>query len=145
MAQASIPTTKSFIEIMINRVPQIEVLKRAALCITHAGINTALESLAEGVPMVAIPIGFDQPGIAARIAYHGVGEFIEVEELSPERLSELIQKVLKNPGYRDKARYFQKVIAETHGLDIAADVIEQAFNKNRSSDKAEKHARLLRA
>jgi UDP-glucoronosyl and UDP-glucosyl transferase len=66
---------------MINRVPQIEVLKRAALCITHAGINTALESLAEGVPMVAIPIGFDQPGIAARIAYHGVGEFIEVEDL----------------------------------------------------------------
>src|SRR5246127_5450474 len=121
MAQASIPTTKSFIEIMINRVPQIEVLKRAALCITHAGINTALESLAEGVPMVAIPIGFDQPGIAARIAYHGVGEFIEVEDLRQENLSELIQKVLKNPGYRDKARYFQKVIAETHGLDIAAD------------------------
>jgi len=130
---------------MINRVPQIEVLKRAALCITHAGINTALESLAEGVPMVAIPIGFDQPGIAARIAYHGVGEFIEVEELTQENLSELIQKVLKNPGYRDKARYFQKVTAETHGLDIAADVIEQAFNKNRSADKTEKHARLLRA
>ena len=95
--------------------------------------------------MVAIPIGFDQPGIAARIAYHGVGEFIEVEELTQENLSELIQKVLKNPRYRDKARYFQKVIAETHGLDIAADVIEQAFNKNRSADKTEKHARLLRA
>jgi zeaxanthin glucosyltransferase len=104
--------------IVLNRAPQIEVLKRAALCITHAGVNTTLESLAEGVPMVAIPIGFDQPGIAARIAYHGVGEFIEVEELTQEHLSELIQKVLKNPGYRDKARYFQKVIAETHGLDV---------------------------
>ena len=95
--------------------------------------------------MVAIPIGFDQPGIAARIAYHGVGEFIEVGELTQEHLSELIQKVLKNPGYRDKARYFQKVIAETRGLDIAADVIEQAFSENRSADKIEKHARLPRA
>ncbi len=94
--------------------------------------------------MVAIPIGFDQPGIAARIVYHGVGEFIEVEELTQERLSNLIQKVLKNHGYRDKARYFQKVIAETRGLDIAADVIEQAFIKNRSADKTEKHARLPR-
>jgi zeaxanthin glucosyltransferase len=119
--------------IVLNRVPQLEVLKRAALCITHAGVNTTFESLSAGVPMVAIPIGFDQPGLAARIAYHGVGEFIEVEELTQERLSELIQKVLKNHGYRDKARYFQKVIAETRGLDIAADVIEQAFNKNRSS------------
>ena len=29
----------------------------------------------EGVPMVAIPIAYDQPGVAARVAYHGVGEF----------------------------------------------------------------------
>jgi zeaxanthin glucosyltransferase len=89
-----------------------------------------------------IPIGFDQPGIAARIAYHGVGEFIEVEQLTRERLSELIQKVLKNRGYRDKARYFQKVIVETRGLDLAADVIEQAFSKNRSADKTDRHASL---
>jgi hypothetical protein len=38
-----------------------------------------------------------------------------------------VQKVLKHPSYRDKARYFQNVIAETHGLDLAADVIERAF------------------
>ena len=36
--------------------PQLELLGRAALTITHAGLNTALESLAQGVPMVAIPI-----------------------------------------------------------------------------------------
>ena len=32
--------------------------------------------------MVAIPIGYDQPGVAARIAHHGVGEFMEVEDLT---------------------------------------------------------------
>jgi zeaxanthin glucosyltransferase len=68
--------------IVVSKAPQIELLKRAALCITHAGINTALESLAQGVPMVAIPIGFDQPGVAARIAYHGAGEFVEVGDLT---------------------------------------------------------------
>ena len=41
--------------IVVRRAPQIELLKRAALCITHAGLNTTLESLGQGVPMVAIP------------------------------------------------------------------------------------------
>jgi zeaxanthin glucosyltransferase len=113
--------------IIVSTAPQIELLKRAALCVTHAGLNTALEALAQGVPMVAIPIGFDQPGVAARIAYHGAGEFVEVDNLTVERLSELIQKVRKNPNYRERARYFQKVIAQTQGLDLAADVIERAF------------------
>jgi zeaxanthin glucosyltransferase len=41
--------------IVVSKAPQIELLKRAELCIAHAGINTTLESLALGVPMVAIP------------------------------------------------------------------------------------------
>jgi hypothetical protein len=32
--------------IVVSKAPQIELLKRAELCITHAGINTTLESLA---------------------------------------------------------------------------------------------------
>lgn len=116
--------------IIVSTAPQIELLKRASLCITHAGLNTALEALAQGVPIVAIPIGFDQPGVAARVAYHKVGEFVEIGDLTAERLAQLIQKVGQNPSYRDKARYFQKVIARTQGLDLAADVIEQAVQRN---------------
>jgi zeaxanthin glucosyltransferase len=116
--------------IVVRIAPQIELLKRAALCITHAGLNTTLEALAQGVPMVAIPIGYDQPGVAARIAYHGVGEFVEIGNLTTRRLSEFIVKVTANPNYRDKARWFQKVLAETRGLDIAADVIERVFGEN---------------
>ena len=115
--------------VVVSIAPQIELLKRAALCITHAGLNTALEALAQGVPMVAIPIGFDQPGVAARIAYHGVGEFVEVGNLTARCLAELIGKVTANPSYRDKARWFQKVIAKAHGLEIAADIIERVFGQ----------------
>ena len=57
--------------IVVRSAPQIELLKRTALCLTHAGLNTVLESLAHGVPMVAIPIAYTQPGTAARIAHHG--------------------------------------------------------------------------
>jgi len=113
--------------IVVRRAPQIELLKRAALCITHAGLNTALESLAEGVPMVAIPIGYDQPGVAARIAHHGVGEFVDIEDLTVERVRGLIEQVMNSSEYREKARWFQKAIAQTRGLDLAAEAMERAF------------------
>src|ERR1700757_5259638 len=122
--------------IVVRSAPQIEVLKRAALCITHAGLNTTLESLARGVPMVAIPIGYDQPGTAARIAHHGTGEFIEVDELTTDRLRVLIVKVLQDPSYRERADYFRKVISKTRGLDVAADIIEQAFENYDTDDLA---------
>ena len=113
--------------LVVSSAPQIELLKRATLCITHAGLNTTLEALAHGVPMVAIPIGYDQPGVAARIAYHGVGEVLQLQELTVARLSELIQRVRSNQSYHDRARYLQKVIAQTRGLDLAAEEIERAF------------------
>jgi zeaxanthin glucosyltransferase len=113
--------------LVVSSAPQIELLKRATVCITHAGLNTTLEALAQGVPMVAIPIGYDQPGVAARIAYHGVGEVLELQDLTVARLSELIQRVRSNQSYHDRARYLQKVIAQTRGLDLAAEVIERAF------------------
>ena len=117
--------------IVVSSAPQVELLKRAELCITHAGINTTLESLALGVPMVAIPVGFDQPGIAARIVYHGVGKSVPVASVNKEDLFGAIQEVLGNPSYRDTACRFQRTIARTHGLDRAADVLERAFSIGR--------------
>ena len=131
--------------IIVQTAPQLDLLKRAALCITHAGLNTVLESLGQGVPMVAIPIGYDQPGVAARIAYHGAGEFVEVEDLTVDRLHGLIQKVLDEPAYRTKAHYFRKVITQSRGLDIAADVLERAFEENQAADPSRKQAETLQA
>jgi zeaxanthin glucosyltransferase len=44
---------------------------------------------------------------------------------------QLIQTVLQNPNYRDRVRHFQKILAQTPGLDVAADIIEQAFQNTR--------------
>nr|WP_257031001.1 nucleotide disphospho-sugar-binding domain-containing protein [Edaphobacter lichenicola] len=113
--------------IIVRTAPQLQLLKRAALCITHAGLNTTLEALAQGVPMVAVPIGYDQPGVAARIEYHRVGRSLEIAALTGENMLEAIREVLKNWSYRARARYFQKVIKRTRGLEVAADRIEEAF------------------
>jgi zeaxanthin glucosyltransferase len=129
--------------IVVPSAPQLELLKRASLCITHAGLNTTLESLAQGVPMVAIPIAYEQPGIAARIAHHGAGELVELPDLTVERLSELIQRVRTNPAYLEKARYFQRGIAHTRGLDLAADLIERALGAGYASVRSSRQEETL--
>ncbi len=113
--------------ILVPSAPQVELLKRVALCITHAGLNTTLESLAAGVPLVAIPIGYDQPGIAVRIAYHGVGEFVEADNLSADSLLHQLETVLNTPSYRQKANAFRETLEKTDGKKIAADLIEEAL------------------
>jgi zeaxanthin glucosyltransferase len=128
--------------IVVKSAPQIELLQRAALCITHAGLNTALEALAQGVPMVAVPIAYDQPGVAARIAHHRVGEFLDLKNLTAERLLEAIETVLQNPDFSERARHFKEVIAKTRGLDVAADAIEQALQKNNPEHRITEGAEL---
>ena len=114
--------------IVVKHSPQMELLKRSALCITHAGLNTALESLTQGVPMVAIPVSIDQPGVAARIAYTKTGAYVPLRELSTSRLSALIDDVLGNSEYRQNANKMREAIVRTNGLEKAADLLEQAFN-----------------
>ncbi len=114
--------------ILVQRAPQLELLKRASVCITHAGLNTVLESLTQGVPQVTIPVTVDQPGVAARIAEKKTGRFVPLKELNVSRLSLLLDHVLNDPVYRDNARYVQEAIAETDGLSKAADLLERAFD-----------------
>jgi zeaxanthin glucosyltransferase len=117
--------------IIVNQTPQLEVLKRTSVCITHAGLNTVLESLAQGVPQVGIPITFDQPGVATRIAAKKTGVTMPFENLTSDHLSTLLGEVLSNPVYRENARKFQDVIAKTDGLSTAADIVERSFGINK--------------
>jgi zeaxanthin glucosyltransferase len=125
----SLPTNT----ILVEHAPQLELLKRASVCITHAGLNTVLESLAQGVPQVAIPVTVDQPGVAARIAEKKTGLFVPLKKLTESHLSLLLDQVLNESTYRDNARYFQKVIAETNGLAVATDLIEESLGVTRKA------------
>jgi MGT family glycosyltransferase len=113
--------------IVVRYAPQLEILKRAAVVITHAGLNTTLESLAEGVPLVALPLGNDQPGVAARVAARGAGLVIPQKKLTGAKLHTAVQAVLMDPRYRRAAEMLKKAIAESDGLNRAADIIEQAL------------------
>jgi zeaxanthin glucosyltransferase len=113
--------------IIVKRAPQLELLKQTSVCITHAGLNTVLESLAQGVPQLAIPITYDQPGVAARIAQKQTGVVTSLDKLTADHLSTLLNEVLSNATYRDNALKLQKAIAEANGLSVAADLIEESL------------------
>ena len=109
----------------------MELLKQATVCITHAGLNTVLESLAQDVPQLAIPITYDQPGVAARIAHKKTGVVTSFDKSTADRLASLLNEVLTNPTYRENARKLQKAIAETNGLSFAADLIEESLGRGK--------------
>ncbi len=113
--------------LVVNYAPQLELVKRATLVITHAGLNTVLESLSEGVPMVCIPLGNDQPGVAARVKARGAGVVVPSRRVNAKRLRSAVRAVLENDSYRLAARKIQSAIAEVDGLDRAADIIEDVL------------------
>ncbi|MBD1925310.1 glycosyltransferase [Trichocoleus sp. FACHB-90] len=114
--------------LVVEYAPQLELLQKAALTITHAGMNTTLESLSNGVPMVAIPIANDQPGVAARIAWTGCGEVVQLSRLSVPKLRAAIQGVMTQDSYKQNATRLQAAIHRAGGVRRAADIIEQAIS-----------------
>jgi zeaxanthin glucosyltransferase len=115
--------------IVVDYAPQLELLQRAQLTITHAGMNTTLESLTQGVPMVAIPITNDQPGVAARIAWSGTGEVVPVARLNPKRLRRAIERVLYQPSYKANAVKIQQAIQRSGRTALASEIIERETSK----------------
>jgi MGT family glycosyltransferase len=113
--------------LVVRYAPQLEIVKRAAAVITHGGLNTTLESLAEGVPLVCIPLGNDQPGVAARVAARGAGVVVSRRKLNAQRLRSAVRAVLEDEKYRCAAREVQAAILRVDGLQRAADIIEDAL------------------
>ncbi len=107
--------------------PQEAVLRQCAAAVLHGGFNTVLDALAAGVPIVALPIGFEQPGTAARIAWLGAGEVVSYRSVSVRRLAAHVRQVLSEPSYRRVAVRLAAEMQTVGGAAAAAARIDQAF------------------
>lgn len=111
--------------LIVPFAPQKELMRNAKLCITHAGLNTVMDALENGVPMVSIPISFDQPGTGSRIEYHQIGKVVNPNHISTDTyLKDAIHEVLKNPIYRQNAMEMKAKFEELDGMATAIDIIE---------------------
>jgi zeaxanthin glucosyltransferase len=113
--------------VVVGYAPQLDLIRRSTLTISHGGLNTALESLAQGVPMVVLPVAYDQSGVGARVEWSGVGRSIPVGRLTVDRLRDAVRTVLGNPAYRERAGRLWSSIEAADGLNRAADLIGAAF------------------
>jgi UDP:flavonoid glycosyltransferase YjiC (YdhE family) len=109
-------------------VPHAEVLKRACLLVSHAGHGVVLKSLYYGVPMVLVPWGRDQPGVAARAKALGVAEVVPREALSERRLSDAMAAVMGTPRYRLVAQRHSHRLQSQDPVGVACQAIEALLN-----------------
>jgi zeaxanthin glucosyltransferase len=111
--------------IVLHYARQRALIQRASLVINCAGLNTTLECLRHGVPMIAIPVAEDQPGVAARIARAGVGIVLPIEELTLVGLISAVGQLLDEDTYRASAAQLQQQLHRIEGADKAVDLIER--------------------
>jgi UDP-N-acetylglucosamine:LPS N-acetylglucosamine transferase len=109
---------------LVPCLSQPRLLPHCDLLITHGGFNSVKEALAEGVPMVVIPITADQPYSAKRCAALGVAEVIEPDDRRPEAIGEAARNVLADRSYRANAQTFQAEMAELPGLERVVELLE---------------------
>jgi zeaxanthin glucosyltransferase len=106
--------------------PQRELLKRVTLMITHGGLNSAMETLTAGVPLISLHAAAgDQPGVAMRIQASGAGEILPLKGCRTEQLRPLVRRVFSDAKYKAQACRLQKAIQQTRGMQEAADIVER--------------------
>lgn len=106
-------------------VPQIEILKRADLFITHGGVNSVHQALYYGVPQLFFPQQVEQAAVAARIAELGAG--ILARQASASTLRSKAALLLGDSSYRVQAGALGSGLRGAGGVKKAADAIEDKY------------------
>jgi zeaxanthin glucosyltransferase len=100
---------------IMDSVSQRGLLPYVDIFITHGGINSVLESSYAGKPMLVLPLNnqWDQNGDAARVVYHGLGIKANLQD-TKDVIQKMINELLNNPIYQQKAQVFSKVLHEKY-------------------------------
>jgi UDP:flavonoid glycosyltransferase YjiC (YdhE family) len=109
---------------VVRSAPHARVLRHASAVVTHAGHGTVAKTLAAGVPLVALPLGRDQPDVAVRVAQAGAGLTLP-KSSSPERIAAAVRRVLEEPAFAAAARRVAGVMADERRTDLAVTELEE--------------------
>ncbi|KAM9331026.1 UDP-glucuronosyltransferase 3A1-like [Gastrophryne carolinensis] len=76
---------------------------RARLLVTHGGVNSLMEAVYHGVPVMGIPLFGDQHENMVRVKAKNMGTFIPPEHLKAENFAAAIREVIENKSYKESA------------------------------------------
>lgn len=111
-------------------VPQLDVLQRAQVFLTHGGMNSVSESLYHGVPVVVVPQMSEQAMVGQRVEELGAGMCLANDQTTPEHLRASVSRLLGDGRFRRQAAVLGQSLRTAGGAARAADVI-QAFTRGR--------------
>ena len=105
-------------------VPHSDLLPRLDVLVTTGGTGTVLAALCAGVPQVIVPMAWDQPENAWRIAEAGAGIRIAPGDCTPENIRAAVDRVLTDDSFKRNARRLGAELARYGGADQAAELLE---------------------
>ncbi len=105
-------------------VAHSELMPRLDVLVFQGGGGTTISSLAEGVPMVVVPLMWDQMENAQRVSQAGAGVRLSSHLCSPRRLRKAVERVLNGPAYRENAQRLAESLRRFRGPVQAAELLE---------------------
>jgi MGT family glycosyltransferase len=105
-------------------VPQLDILQRASLFITHGGMNSTSEALYYGVPLLVIPQATDQHYVAKRVAQLGAGLQLERKKVTAALLSHTATTILNNAHFAQSSKSIGVSLRQAGGYMRAADEVQ---------------------
>lgn len=112
---------------LLDYAPQISLLSKSILMITHAGGNSVKECIRMGVPMLCYPFEHDQFGNAVRVVYHKLG----LRGVSTDDKTDIQQKILiiiHSPEIKKQVIKFQLRSIEAEESDYDVEVIKRLID-----------------
>jgi MGT family glycosyltransferase len=105
-------------------VPQASILPMVDLVITHGGNNTTTEAMHAGVPMIVLPLFWDQYDNAQRVDETGYGVRLDTYRFTDEEMRDALDRLLGDDAVRQRCRAAGTRIRAAQGVSRAADLVE---------------------
>lgn len=104
--------------------PQLDVLRHADVFLSHTGMNSTMEALYFGVPLVAFPLQPEQEANAHRVEDLGLGRRLPAHGISPALIRTVVAEVSEDPEIRSNLGTMSQRVRGAGGSTAAADAIE---------------------
>jgi MGT family glycosyltransferase len=104
-------------------VPGREVFKHTNVFISHASMTSTMEALEHRVPLVLFPQATDQYLVASQIEKLGAGIWVKQQNILPQKLRELVEKVMQDAEIRRNVEQLGRSLVEAGGTQRAVDKI----------------------